>query len=340
MRDNVVLFYSSVKNIEEFHVQRFYAVDIEILKELGYNVILTNRIFDFVRLKYDIAFLYFHKWSVFPAIFAKLKSKNVFITGGADDISDNLTHGFLKKIFIKLLFVTCYIFAKKINIVSESDLFNARAVLANFLLKGNKLIYFPHSYSDDFITFEDQQKNPDYFSICWMSTIGNVKRKGLDKALEFFSKISEFDKKGLFYIIGTIGEGTDYLKTLECYEKVKNRVVFTGYLSEDEKNAILKSSMFCLQLSQYEGFGLAALEANFFKCFIFHSGSGGFLSSSDIWGKKIDIGKNFTNELIETELKNFNYFSELSEFDKRYNYFTEKHSKNSRKNNLQNILNE
>ena len=55
-----ILFYSSVNSLELFKTQKFYQIDISILKDLGYDVLLSNRIFDSLLFwKYDILFSYF-----------------------------------------------------------------------------------------------------------------------------------------------------------------------------------------------------------------------------------------------------------------------------------------
>jgi len=41
-----ILFYSRVKNRKLFDSVGFYAVDIELLRELGYEVFTTNRLRD------------------------------------------------------------------------------------------------------------------------------------------------------------------------------------------------------------------------------------------------------------------------------------------------------
>ena len=71
-----VFFYSSVRTKKMFSIQSYYRNDICILKDLGYNVHLSNSIWDFLCFwKYDIAFLYFYKYSFFAAFFAKLFRK-------------------------------------------------------------------------------------------------------------------------------------------------------------------------------------------------------------------------------------------------------------------------
>ena len=61
-----LLFYSSVKSLELFKTQKFYQIDIALLEDLGYDVWLSNRIFDSLLFwKYDILFSYFYRYSFY-----------------------------------------------------------------------------------------------------------------------------------------------------------------------------------------------------------------------------------------------------------------------------------
>ena len=78
-----LLFYSSVKSLELFKTQKFYQIDIALLEDLGYDVWLSNRIFDSLLFwKYDILFSYFYRYSFFTALFAKCFGKKTYFTGG------------------------------------------------------------------------------------------------------------------------------------------------------------------------------------------------------------------------------------------------------------------
>jgi glycosyltransferase involved in cell wall biosynthesis len=341
MSKKTVLFYSSVKFLEDFNTQGFYREDIMILKRIGYNVVCTNKLNDFLHLDYDMAFLYFYKKSTLAAIIANLiRGKKVYFTGGIDDLSEELKASFLRKLIFRFLFLFCYIFSTKINIVSDTDFKNAVNQINYFKLKSNKISLFPHSYKFSRSQYNQVFKSDNFVTVCWMSTIGNVQRKGLDKALDFFSYVYDSMPDSKFYIIGTIGEGTDYLKSLDVYEKVKDRVIFTGFINENKKNNILNNSRYYLQFSDYEGFGIAALEANQFKCFVFHSGSGGFLNSTDIFGSKINFDNGLNKSFIEDLFNNFNYLENLSNFNLRYESFLKKFSSEQRMQNLKKLLNE
>jgi glycosyltransferase involved in cell wall biosynthesis len=332
-----VLFYSSVADIKDFKRQGFYVEDTTILESLGYEVRCTNNIFEFLLSDYQIAFLYFYKWSVIPALIARLKSRRVFFTGGIDDLSDKIVTSILKRFIFKLLFIFNYLLANKINIISESDFLNVSTVLNAFRINvtSSKILVFPHSVQVNFNSNNSSIKvNHTFCSVCWMSTKGNVIRKGLDKAMKFFYLYCQYHPNSLFYVIGRVGEGTEYIKSLPYYKSVAQNVIFTDFLSDEQKFEILSSSIFYFQLSNYEGFGIAALEANLCKCFVLHSGSGGYLSSPDIWGAKVIESGKFNTELAHY----FDYKEEISLYNQRYKNLSDKYSRKLRAKNINEML--
>lgn len=114
-----ILFYSSVRDLSSFVSQRFYVIDILLLKELGYDVIITNKIIDFIRFyRYDLSFLYFYRKSLFSAILSRLFCKKVYMTGGIDALDRNLVSE-KEYIFQKIMFKLCYLFADKCVVVSN-----------------------------------------------------------------------------------------------------------------------------------------------------------------------------------------------------------------------------
>lgn len=110
-----------------------------------------------------------------------------------------------------------------------------------------------------------------------MGNVNNVKRKGVDIALYVFSILKQntlfSDYK--FIIIGKVGEGTSYLRSLIVKYNLTNDVIITDEISETSKIDYLKRSKYYFQLSFYEGFGLAALEALVAKNIVIHSAKGG-----------------------------------------------------------------
>lgn len=311
-----VLFYSSVESLDLFSTQKFYQIDIKILQDLGYDVSVANKIFSSLKFwKYDILFSYFYRYSFFPSLIAKCFGKRIYFTGGIDDLDKNYASS--KRYFIqKLFFRLCYWVSNSCIIVSYSDAKN----ISNFFSHKRKLSFSEHAIDVSKFSSETH-KEPIFSTIAWMGSEENVKRKGVDKALLLFFKLKQTDKykNYKFIIVGKKGAGSIYIENLINEYQLKDDVVLTGEVSEDEKIFILKKSRYYFQLSLYEGFGLAALEALCANCIVIHSGKGGL--SSPVYSNQIlfNIDNNMESEcssLLEKMemplssflLKNLSYF--------------------------------
>lgn len=268
-----VLFYSSVPSKKLFYTQRFYYIDISLLQDLGCEVILSNHILDALLFwKYDFVFAYFYRKSFFVGLLARLLRKNVYFTGGIDDLDKeyaSFMRYHIQKIFMKL----CYFVATSCIIVSKADMNNVIKVLRT----KNKLSYSEHTIDITNFMKDEIVKENFFTTIVWMGNVNNVKRKGVDIALYVFSVLKQntlfSDYK--FIIIGKVGEGTSYLRSLIVKYNLTNDVIITDEISETSKIDYLKRSKYYFQLSFYEGFGLAALEALVAKNIVIHSAKGG-----------------------------------------------------------------
>lgn len=289
-KNKKVLFYSSVKNLQSFQTQKFYQIDIELIENLGYKIQLTNRILDFFYFwKYDITFIYFYRKGLLPAIISRLFLKRVYFTGGIDDLNKKTTG---KKAYIiqKLFFKFCNLFSSKSILVSVSDQSNVKEIYSGQLPKNIGLSF--HSINSELFEINDLSKKECFFTtVVWMESIENVKRKGVDKALYVFKQLIDKTEysKAKFYIIGRLGPGTEYLKSIINELYLSDKVIFTGSIDEDRKIDLLKRSKFYFQLSTFEGFGLAALEALAAKNIIIHSAQGGLKETMKNYGIILNI---------------------------------------------------
>ena len=294
-----VLFYSSVRDKELFHIQRFYTTDISILEQLGYKIILSNRISDAWKFwKYDIVFAYFYRYAFFPAIIAKIFGKNTYFTGGIDALDKDLVTKRdynIQKWFFKL----CYWVSKSCIIVSRTDDANVRQ-----LVKGRKLSYSEHTIETEPFRCELSQKKNIFVTIGWQATVGNVQRKGMDTSIRLFAelhKLPEYEEAKLF-ILGKTGEGTNYLRKIVRELGVEDSVEFTGSVSEEQKVDYLRRSKYYFQMSLFEGFGVAALEALCAKNIVIHSGKGGL--SNPIYNDGVTVSIDQPFEEMYADLKN------------------------------------
>jgi glycosyltransferase involved in cell wall biosynthesis len=274
-KGNRLMFYSSVTTKSLFQTQKFYYIDIHILQSLGYEVTLSNNILDAFKFwKYDIVFGYFFRYSSLFALISKCFGKRVYLTGGIDALDKSYAGEKAYKIQ-KALFKLCYFLADRCIIVSKSDLAHVNEIIGG---GANRLAYSEHSidtsaFSDAILT----NKNLDFCTIAWMGDNANVYRKGVDKSIYLFSLLKEKPEfaNSKLYIIGKKGIGTRLLESQIRELGLKDNVIITGEVPECKKIGILKRCKYYFQLSQYEGFGIAALEALIAGNVIIHSGNGG-----------------------------------------------------------------
>ena len=122
-KDNkkTVLFYSSVKTKKMFSIQSYYRNDIMILRDLGYRVRLSKSCWDFVRFwRYSIAFVYFYRYGIIAALWAKLLGKKANITGGIDNLEPSFATPFQRYVQA-LFFKLCNLLSDRSFIVSSMD---------------------------------------------------------------------------------------------------------------------------------------------------------------------------------------------------------------------------
>ncbi|WP_158907802.1 glycosyltransferase family 4 protein [Rectinema subterraneum] len=316
-----------------FYLQGFYRTDIKILKELGYTVLLSNSLFDFLRYrKYGNSFLYFYKYSLFAAIISKIFGKKVIFTGGIDyldkDYAGNINY-YIQKIF----FILSSAIANKIIIVSDADMQNIKRFKKNLPVSKYFLSYHTIEF-EKYKNIDIDKKEKILSTIVWMGNKENVLRKGIDKALKLYKNIYKFDNQYRMIIIGPIGEGTKLVKNIIQYEKLDGLIVFTGGISEKEKIEILKKSRIYAQLSIYEGFGIAAIEALASGNIVVHTGKGGLKYGIgnngilvNIEDKYEDVAKKILNIISDREkyfdiiAKGVDYISKKFTYEKRLKDF-------------------
>ncbi len=281
-----------------FSIQGFYKVDIEILRKLGYTVRLSNSAWDFFLFwRYDISFLYFYRYSFFAGLISRVFGKKVFFTGGIDYLSKEIA-SFGRFHIQRFFFLLCYVVSKKCILVSDTDKENIKRYIP--LIKGDKLALIPHSIDTTQFGYDEQlPRKKQILTICWMLSVENVKRKGVDTAIYLLSEMLKTDDSYRMIIIGPTGAGTDYLKSIITSLGIEAYITFTGAIAEEEKLKYLKSGLCYFQLSKYEGFGLAAIEALASGCVVMHTNTGGLKQGVGNYGIIVDEKKESYIQMAE-----------------------------------------
>lgn len=299
-----VLFYSPVEDMKLFEYTGFYRMDQMAMNSLGWNITFTNNLRKVARPKdYDILFTYFWTYSAFALIIAKFFGKTTISTGGADDL-DPIFNSSRKKYFTrKIFFLICYLFSDSVLAVSNKDAEN----MSKIIRRGKKISVSRHPLEN---VYPNKSNKTEYIStVAWMVPIANVQRKGIDRLIKVFGYMKEMERFKNFRlrIIGTEGQGSEYLREIARKNNILD-IDFLGVVSEEEKMAELDASLLYGQLSEYEGFGLAALEALSSGCIVIHSGRGGLEEVVNSHGIKVNLNESdeMIAEKIALSLVNFN----------------------------------
>lgn len=77
--------------------------------------------------KYDIAFIYFYRYGLIAALFAKLFGKKVLFTGGIDALDKNVATP-RQRYIQKILFKLCNLFSDTSILVSQTDQSNVKDI--------------------------------------------------------------------------------------------------------------------------------------------------------------------------------------------------------------------
>lgn len=265
-----ILFYSPINDLTIFQRVGFYSTDINILRDLGHEVILTNSLIKVAFKKYDILFAYFYTWSAFASIIAWLKFKKTIITGGADELEPSYNKSKEKLFIHRSLFRLGHFFSSWIIPVSNADLNNFVKLVGN-----KKISLIPHAVDTNLYNPSGKQNNKLFLTIGWMGTEANVRRKGMLDAIKVLAELRSRQFEADLIIAGTPGPGLSILKELAQKLHVNDHIEYRLNVTEKEKIELLKRCGYYLQLSEFEGFGLAALEALSCGSCVVHTGRGG-----------------------------------------------------------------
>ncbi|GET33759.1 glycosyl transferase [Prolixibacter bellariivorans] len=257
MKNKKICFFVKIDDIKILDDVNFYAQDIRILKELGYEVIITNRISELFRIKYDLYFVWWWTYAIFPLIASIINRKPLIITGTfniANPHNSYHSRSFIERILIKtpLKYSDANIFVSEYELIEMKKHFNY-----------NNFNYIPHIVEPKYQnqTSPILPKEKFFLSVSWLQK-ANYKRKCIDLTIKAIALIKDQLKDYKYIIVGRYGDGIHELEKLVKDLKIENLVQFRGSVSEEEKIELMKKCSIFISPTYYEGFGLAMLEAS------------------------------------------------------------------------------
>lgn len=248
-----ICFYARVKDKALFDIVEFYRVDIAALRQLGHEVVCVNSFKELLCTPYDLYYVWWFGYGVFPAMLARLRGRPAILTGAVHtqdcgSLNDWPVHKrWLMKLAMKLATRTLFI--------SKTDF----AKLIKFSPSNPEIVYC----ALDVATYRPsrgQHKKPLVATVTHL-TKENVARKRLLDAIEAFAQFSRAFPGYEYHIAGSFGDAVEDVRAKIRDYAVEGRVFLKGRISDQEKIELLQTARAYLQPSTCEGFGLAILEA-------------------------------------------------------------------------------
>ena len=249
---NKVCFFSRVPDVRYFEICEFYNNDIKILTELGFDVLLCNRIKE-LPVHVDWYYSWFYGWSMFPALLAKMMDKPHVVCG---NIHTESCGGLSQWPYIKRMMM------KSTMKLSDVSIFTSKLEIER--LDGfvpNEVSLLSHGINMDIYHGGGlEHRNKNIISITHL-TKESIKRKRIIDCLHAFAYTVAKVPQAHYFIAGSYGDGVDMVKQTIAKLSLERNVTLTGRISQDEKIEFLQFSRIYLQPSYCEGFGLALVEA-------------------------------------------------------------------------------
>ncbi len=238
-------FFARVSDQNDFNKVEFYATDIEILNNLGFEVFTCTK---FRNLKIaDLFFVWWWTWAFFPILVAKLFKKPIIITGT----------------FNLWLYKTRPWYQKKLI---DYSVRNATVNIVVSVLEYRQLkelypdaniVYSPHVLNENEYSPSNSNKKNFIYTTATMVQ-GNAERKCIPELIEAAVIIRKMYPDIVFILAGKCDSTyKQYANKLGASEYIK----FPGEISKDQKIQYLRTCLIYAQPSRFEGFGVGLLEA-------------------------------------------------------------------------------
>lgn len=313
-----VCFYSAIKDDVLFSRVGFYRDDIEALKMGSADVVTTSSLIRLFRCRPNMIVAYFYSKSLYAAFYGRIVGARIILTGGADQISPVLISG--RRLLLRRVFAfLCLIFAHRILVACTEDLINFRRLCFGVTSLINKIELVNHVViSSPLAQFATDIRHDRFraFTLCWMGTEANVRRKGVDRAVRLIGLLRSLGVSASLDIAGSDGPGKVFLERLVGELDLLEHVSFLGVISEKEKNCRMVCGGVYLQLSEHEGFGVAAAEAFFSGMTVVHSNRGGLRDVIGEHGLVLDLS--IIDNADPSALNNF--YSDFLRYKPNFSY--------------------
>ncbi len=248
-----VCFFAHVPQKDILNTVSFYATDIQILRDLGYEVILATR-FSEIPISCDLYFIWWWTWAFMPLL--KALNKPTLITGAFDYITYPVEKSYLYRPLLEKMLMSAALRWTKANLFISH--FEYDAVTSN--LPTCNPHYVPCAVNTNLYTVADKQRENFIFNVAWSGEF-NAQRKCLKQIIEAFPAVLAKYPGIRLVMAGRQGEFHPILVEAAQALGISDKIDFIGVVSEEEKIRLMQRCAVYVQPTLEEGFGLAIAEA-------------------------------------------------------------------------------
>jgi glycosyltransferase involved in cell wall biosynthesis len=226
----------------------FYAQDIRILRELGFDVRIVTSLRDLVVA--DLYFCWWWTWAFVPAVLARALFRPLIVTGVFDlrvFARRPAAHRALMRYALRA--ASANVFLSRLE---ESQITGQFKVSAPY--------YVPLSV-DTQLYRPGRHRREDMILTVALLQAGNAERKGVPDSILATGVLRQWRPRVRLVIAGEKASGYPRLQELVERLALADSVSFLGAVSRSEKIELMQRCNVYIQPSQFEGFGVALLEA-------------------------------------------------------------------------------
>jgi len=252
LKKKKICFFAKVKSLKYLKLRQWYKNDIEILRKLGYKVIIATK-FNDIPFNCDLYFSWFTTSSILPLIVAKIiKKPIIIIAGGSEVVGDSFGY-FSKPWYTKIIIKINLKYADTVLAVSK----NILKEIERFEIKNAILLYNGINIEK----FKPTNSKRDIILSCTRLDSNTYEGKKIALLLKSIPYVIKEFPKQKFVIIGEKGDAYIKVKLLIKKLNISNNIILLGSVSNDIIKQYFNQAQICIQPTRYEAFGFAIAEA-------------------------------------------------------------------------------
>lgn len=247
-------FFVKIRDKSAIRHTEFYAQDIRVLEELGFDVDIATGVSELT--KADLYFVWWWTWAFVPVTFARLVGRPVLITGTFDHMYAPGDWGIDRRprwqralMVYGLRHADANVFVSQLEHSEVSRRFRPASPS-----------YSPHSVDTNLYRPATGEREDFVLTIAWMHA-SNANRKCIPEIIRAAPLVHRAHPDVRFVIAGERASGYPALQRLAGELGASGYIEFPGIITRERKIDLMQRCRTYLQPTRSEGFGLATLEA-------------------------------------------------------------------------------